>query len=297
MSERHSDEELRDIIQYSEAILDASDARDVFPTPIDRIVECADLVVSGEIHLEPKQHGFFTKSLKVLQSALQKAKGIIDLREKVIYLDPTSTDGKKAFVKCHEVGHKVIPWQAKTLLYVDDEMTLDPEVKNRFEREANFFASEVLFQGDRFEREARDLPLEVKSAMYLAKRYGSSVHAALRRFVRTNHRSCALLVINYVDVKNRATTSLTLRSSDCSSAFLKTGGPVDWPNNLDLVCPATPDIRAGVRWGWGRWLLRTRDGRDCDCRYQLYTTSYNAFLLIYPTTTRTQTRTRIILPE
>jgi hypothetical protein len=297
MSEQRDDENFRDIIRYSEAILDASDARGVLPTPVDRIVECADLVVSGDIHLEPRHHGFFTKSLKVLQSALQKAKGIIDIREKVIYLDPTSNDGKKAFVKCHEVGHKVIPWQARTLLYVDDEMTLDPEVKDRFEREANFFASEVLFQGDRFEREARDLPLEVKSAMHLAKRYGSSIHAALRRFVRTSHRSCALLAINYVDGKNRTTTSLTLRSADCSSSFLKTCGAVDWPINLDHVCPATPDIRAGVRWGWGRWLVRTRYGLDCECRYQLYTTSYNAFLLIYPATTKTQTRTRIILSE
>jgi hypothetical protein len=297
MSEPHDDEDFRDIIQYSEAILAASDAQGVLPTPVDRIVECADLVVSGDIHLEPKHHGFFTKSLKVLQAALQKAKGIIDIREKVIYLDPTSTNGKKAFVQCHEVGHKVIPWQAKTLLYVDDEMTLDPEVKDRFEREANFFASEVLFQGARFEREARDLPLEVKSAMHLAKRYGSSIHAALRRFVKTNHRSCALLVINYVDVKNRSTTSLTLRSADCSLSFRKTCGPVDWPTILDLVCPATPDIRAGVRWGGGRWLVKARDGQDCDCRYQLYTTSYNAFLLIYPAKTKTQTRTRIILSE
>jgi len=34
---------------------------------------------------------------------------------------------------CHEVGHKVLPWQASTMLYVDDEHTLDPEVKERFE--------------------------------------------------------------------------------------------------------------------------------------------------------------------
>jgi hypothetical protein len=296
MSERYVDGDFQDIIKYSEAILDATDARGVLPTPVDRLVEYADLVVSGDVHLTPKHHGFFTKSLKILQSALQKAKGIIDIREKVIYLDPSSTDGKKAFVKCHEVGHKVIPWQARTLLYVDDEMTLDSEVKDRFEREANFFASEVLFQGDRFEREARDLPLEVKSGIYLAKRYGSSVHAALRRFVRTNHRDCALLVIDYVNPKDRSNTSLTLRSADCSTSFQKTW-PVDWPISLDYGCPATPDIRAGVRWGGGRWMIRTRSGQDCDCRYQLFTTSYNAFLLIYPTTIKTQTRTRIILSE
>src|SRR5215213_8923009 len=103
MSDQHTDEDFKDVLKYSEAILDASGARGVFPTPVDRIVEYADLVVSGEIHLSPKDHGFFTKSFKILQSALEKAKGIIDIREKVIYLDPTSTDGKKAFVKCHEV--------------------------------------------------------------------------------------------------------------------------------------------------------------------------------------------------
>jgi Zn-dependent peptidase ImmA (M78 family) len=79
----------------------------------------------------------------------------------VILLDPTCTPGKKNFVKLHEVGHKVLPWQRQSLVYVDDDVTLDPETKDRFEREASFFASEVLFQCDRFDREARDLPLGV----------------------------------------------------------------------------------------------------------------------------------------
>jgi Zn-dependent peptidase ImmA (M78 family) len=47
-------------------------------------------------------------------------------------------------------------------------------VNEQFEREANHFAAEVLFQGDRFDGDLRDLPLAMKSALALAKRYGAS---------------------------------------------------------------------------------------------------------------------------
>jgi Zn-dependent peptidase ImmA (M78 family) len=70
---------------------------------------------------------------------------LIDLRDVIIYLDQAVSPQKQAFLKLHEVGHKVLPWQRATYLFLDDQKTLSPDVKTLFERQANCFAAEVLF--------------------------------------------------------------------------------------------------------------------------------------------------------
>src|SRR5262249_48347154 len=143
-----------------------------------------------------EQHvDFFTRSFSVFRAALNKVIGLVDLRENVIYLDTTVVPQKRTFVKLHETGHKVLPWQRQTYVYLDDETTLDPDVYELFERQANYFAAEVLFQAGRFDGEARDLPFALKSPMALAKRYGASAHASIRRYVERNKHACAVLVI------------------------------------------------------------------------------------------------------
>jgi len=289
-------DDFSDAAKYASEILKKAGVGDRLPTPVDDIVACAELVVSKDIHLTPKHFDAIASSKKLLRSIFDKIRGLVDLRENVILLDPNCTPGKKNFVKLHEVGHKVLPWQRQTLLYVDNDSTLDPETKERFEREASFFASEVLFQGDRFDREARDLPLEIHSAIHLSKRYGSSIHASMRRFVRMNHRACALVVVEREKQEDDSLpVRLRIRNTESSKRFIKTVGTVDWPEYLADTFPAAPMIRAHRRWVENQLVhFRYPDGSTKECRFHLFDNKWNAFVFIVPAEERTSTRTRFV---
>ena len=236
-----------EVTRYARLMLKRAGVGDRLPTPVDDIVACAELVVSQEITLEEKHEGFFTKSLGLLASALKKAMGLVDLRENVIYLDTSVLPQKKVFVKLHESGHKVLPWQRKAMLYLDDESTLDPDVHEAFEREANRFASDVLFQVGRFDQDAHDLPLAIKSAMALAKRYGASVHASLRRFVERNESACSVLVLAKTPVVMADGSGLPLKRVFQSQAFLRRFGQLPWPERIRVDHPFVEPIMNGCR--------------------------------------------------
>jgi hypothetical protein len=291
-----SPDEYAEVSRYARLMLKQAGVGDRLPTPVDDIVACAELVVSQDITLEEEHEGFFTKSLGVLRSALKKAMGLVDLRENVIYLDTSVLPQKRVFVKLHESGHKVLPWQRKTLLYIDDESTLDPDIHLTFEREANRFASDVLFQADRFDRDARDLPIAIKSAMALAKRYGSSVHASLRRYVERNISACSVLVLVKTPVVHAEGSALPVKSVFQSPMFERRFGKVPWPEHIRVDHPFVSPVMNGCRFKEsGEYILTDLNGDQIDCCFHLFDNSYNAFVFIYPADAQRHSRTKIIV--
>lgn len=63
-----------------------------------------------------------------------------------------------------------------------------------FEREANVGAAALLFQRDRFARDAADLEISTAAIWELANRYGSSFHAALHRYAEVHPGIVAAIV-------------------------------------------------------------------------------------------------------
>ncbi len=187
--------EQEEVARYARMLLERAGVVDRLPTPIDDLLDCAELIVSQDIDLTESHDGFFARNYKLLSSALRKAMGMVDLRERVIYLNTTVNAGKQNFVTLHEIGHKVLPWQRDIMLHLDDDSTLSHNVRDLFEAEANSFASEVMFQGERFDRDIRDLPLELRTPLQLARVYGGSIHATLRRYVERHSEPCAMLVL------------------------------------------------------------------------------------------------------
>ena len=194
-----------EVMRHARALLREADVGHKLPTPVDDLIECAGLVVSDDVTLDEEHQEFFklqeeyvkglnASSYGTLESALKKTLGLIDLRDSVIYLDRGVTEQKQAFLKLHEVGHKALPWQRATYMFLDDDRTLSPKVAALYEREANRFAADALFQGDRFTRQSRDLPLDIETPLSLARQYGSSAHAAIRRYVEVSHRCCSALL-------------------------------------------------------------------------------------------------------
>ena len=144
-------ESLADIEKISLDILKDSKSLDVFPTPIDQILSYVNLNVDLNIDLFTIPREFEAKNPNVLHSALGKLRGVLDRKEKKVYIDHSQIETRRNFVKLHEIGHEVLPWQGKCCnILEDDDKTLDLDTQEEFESEANLFASATLFQQERF---------------------------------------------------------------------------------------------------------------------------------------------------
>ena len=129
---------IKDIEKISLEILKDSKSLDVFPTPIDRIVSYVDLKVSSNIDISQIHEGYKSKYPDALLRALSKVRGLLDRKEKKVYLDLTQLDSRKNFVKLHEVGHDVLPWQQRCFdVLDDDDESLKLDTREEFEAEAS----------------------------------------------------------------------------------------------------------------------------------------------------------------
>ncbi len=265
----------KDIEEIAYNILLDSKTIDKLPTPVDEIVKYTELVVSNR-NLAQIHPSFVTEKIHLLKRAISKVLGAIDIRHKKIYLDLNLKTQKKNFVKLHEVGHNVLPWQKQCLEFIDDEKTLDPEEKERFEHEASYFASSVLFQLDRFDHEAKKLPLSIKSILHLSKLFGSSFHSAARRYTEFSHKRCSIIILN-------PGKPVTIRDYFQSKYFTTEFGDLEnfWVNNLNISLPFIRDI--GMRKLHEDGVMKIKyEGTDLLLNYHFFDTTFNYFVFIKP---------------
>jgi hypothetical protein len=222
---------LAEIKQHVNRALKDSGAVGVFPTPVSRIIAAANLSVDGAVSLDD---GFFAKLYRAgakVRRAVSKVLGVLDVKARLIYLDRTIHKTRQAFVSLHETGHECLPWQRDTYAFLEDcEQSLDLDLKEQFEREANVFASEVMFQGDLLRTEADRLPFEIQTAINLAKQFGASLYATLRRYVSTAPQPCVLIVYEAPAWVAGQGYGAALRRVIASTAFLEQFGEVQWPD-------------------------------------------------------------------
>ena len=224
----------RSICSHADRLLRDADAYGRYPTPVADIISAASLSIERDASLDT---GFLRKlygsAKRTIKRALEKVLGLFDSRDRMIYLDLTLQRVKQRFVSLHETGHGYLPWQRDTYSFMEDgETNLDPDIQQQFEREASMFASEVLFQGNRFQEEARSLPFELKTAMQLGRKFGASNYSAFRRFVAHSHRICALLVFEQPTYELSRGYAFQLRRAVVSPAFYAKFGQVQWPSVL-----------------------------------------------------------------
>lgn len=136
----------KDIEKISYDLLKQSKALDVFPTPVDKLLNFSELEVDRNINLATVEESFLSKASAQFKDAIIKVKGILDRRERTIYLDLSLPITSQGFIQLHETGHDLLYWQNEILKFMEDEQTLSPFVQDQFEAEANYFASITLFQ-------------------------------------------------------------------------------------------------------------------------------------------------------
>lgn len=143
-----------EIIKLAQLTLLRADSVGVLPTPLDELYKQARIKT---IDLPPVDEipalSLSEAGKHFLRTALQKVRGIADLRRRAVYLPTGHSQVRRQFAKAHELGHQLIPWQKVCTDCVDTDRTLSPRVREVFETEANLFASEVIFQGKTFSKQ------------------------------------------------------------------------------------------------------------------------------------------------
>ncbi len=109
-------------------------------------------------------------------------KAVLLFDDKRICIDTQLPRIKHPWASCHETGHRILYWH-KPFFFGDTAETLEPDYQALLEDEANYAAGRLLFLGDLFIRDARDVSPTVEGLKVLAKRYDTSLTATLRRYV------------------------------------------------------------------------------------------------------------------
>lgn len=288
---------LKDIEKVSFDLLKGSKSFDVFPTPVDKIVDYSELLVNTNINISSIHESYLTKATDALFKAVAKIRGLLDRKKKTIYLDLSQLASRKNFVKLHEVGHGVLPWQKNVHdIIEDDDDSLSAHATEEFEAEANYFASVTLFQHDRFNNELNKLNLGIESAIHLSKLFGASIHATLRRYVECSVKRCALIVLENVSAIG-SVPKCSKRGFFASKRFLQTFGNLELPDEFGFTWDFAKDYylkKRGIR--TGSVPLSTENG-VADFHYHFFNNSYNGFVLLYPSGEKQTSRTRIIVSE
>ena len=192
--------QLATVQKHADRLLREASALGRFPTPVDDLLAAAKLtVVDDEVLNEGLLRQFVAKAkagIATIKSALSKVLGLFECHEMLVVIDKNAPKPKVPFIKLHEAGHGTLPHQSKVYRLIHDcEKTLDADITDLFEREANVFSSEVLFQGDVFSKEAHGQSFGIKVPMDLARKFESSNYSTFRRYVITNPCACCVVVL------------------------------------------------------------------------------------------------------
>lgn len=175
-----------DISAIAERTIRRAGVVGVLPTPVDYMIasERLDAAVDPEPFIQRFVRRIAEDAREVFMSGIQKLRGIADLRDRAIYVPSELKPTRARWAKSHELGHQLLPWHNVNMGYTDDDRTLRADAQELFDLEANFFASEVIFQSRRFQRLARDYTPSLQAVFVLADQHGASRQATLWRFVQ-----------------------------------------------------------------------------------------------------------------
>ena len=158
------------------------------PLSVERLLEHVQLHrdyydLSDPGFLDRAKHKLHVHGRKLVEIVNKvRLKAVLLFDESRICIDNDLPKIKHPWASCHETGHRILRWHTP-FFFGDTAETLDPAYQADLEDEANYAAGRLLFLGDRFSRDARDVPATVEGLKLLAKRYAASLTTTLRRYV------------------------------------------------------------------------------------------------------------------
>ena len=262
----------------------------VFPTPVADIMSVAKIVEVDDEVLTPSLVDKFRAGVQkvsgALKRALGKVMGLFHASAGLVFIDRTVLAVKQRFIRLHESAHGYLKWQRPMYAIVEDcDKSLDPDTAELFDREANVFASEVLFQLDAFSKMARDQPFGMSVPLRLAPHFDASLYSSIRQYVSKNHRCCVVLVLNAPTFVPGDGFRATLRRVIASPTFAEMFRGHVW---LDAYTPDDP-VGAIIPVGRARasrprnMPLTDSNGDLHECVAESFTNTYQVFVLIHVT--------------
>ena len=283
-------EELDNVKKHARKLLNEADALGQLPTPVDRLVSTAKLIVNQEVSLSQDESlltRFSSNIGKIARPHLHGVKkllGLLHVPSGEIWIDHSQHESKKSFIKLHETAHGFMPHQKKMFEFMEDGMLeLDSEIEDKFEREANNFAAETLFQLDKFEKMAADYQISIKTPLDLSKKFGASVYSSMRRYIQTHFAPLALAVYDPPNSANGSSQYRLRRDPMHSPAFMQRFGAIRFP----ITC-AESDYLGSILWNksklhtYNSCAVKDLNGDIHECAIHIFSNSYEKFMMIIP---------------
>ena len=228
----------------------------------------------------------FARSCRPSSRTQHAGAGMLSYRDRIVATDINLAGTRARFSVLHEVAHYVLPTHQHAL-YVCDETGMSFRTRVTIEQEANAFAAELLFLGDRFTSEVNSRPLTAATIKLLAQKYQASFEATARRMIERSLRPCMLVVCDNtgsrvdpdaqpVWSKKYTIASVPFRTkyfSDLHSAVIP-------PDVAARVLAPGRDIADSVT---HEVTIRTATGTDARFRAEFFSNTYSIFCLLRPT--------------
>jgi hypothetical protein len=279
----------QDIARLTDRLLRQAGAYGRLPTPVGDILAAAELVEAPQTFLSASSIAEAPAHLRGILSRISgKVHAVLDRRTREVHINPaTDLAGQQAFKRLHETSHDLFAWQHVDdgrNGFADDLWTLSPKTHILFEREANQGAAELLFQRDRFATVASDYAVSSGAVIELAERFGSSIHAAFRRYVETHHGAVAGVVLGARPCE-REPLGFARKEAICSDAWrTRFEDPAVWPRVLRATPFAFVDQAracAGLGSPAGEWQYLDRNNETTALQVEAMSNSYRTFVLIW----------------
>lgn len=268
----------------AQKLLNRAKAIGIFPTPIDKLIEAADIEQLDDVE-EAKES--FIKSMPshlrgTFESAWSKLRGFADLKKKINYVAPEIDTVREKWPKLHELGHQLLPWQQQTATFLEDQKSLRFDCEERFEQEANDFAGQLLFQGQTFLDLSSQLYPDFNAVFKIANQFGASRHSTARHFAIESEESIAL--VSYYKSKRILSEDgkpwLTLGSANSASKkFLDKYSDLQLPKQMppthewSLACQSNEPISGNVTMDAG-------NGSSTNFQWHAWWNGYSLLILL-----------------
>ena len=297
-----TDEQAAAVRRAAVELLNEGSGWDRLPTPVSDLLDAAKLRTApmsafdhGLIERYARQFGGMAK--RFLKAALDKVLGVLDVIGNIVHVDPSVSKEKQNFLKLHETGHSQLPHQRGVFRWIQEcRKTLDPETSDLFEREANNFASIVLFQDTRFAAMTADSAFGIRVPLAVGRRFGASAYASIREYVRKSTKACAVVVLDPPQICAEKGLTASVRRIGLSPEFVRRFGNLTLPDNVTDETALAPFIPVGGRRMSrpGTFSLQDRNGISHEFIGEGFGTPYNVFILLHASATLN--KATIILP-
>ncbi len=286
-------------------LLDRGSAWGILPTPVPDLMAAANLRVAPINAFDENAMLRYLRQAgdlagRLLRRAVDKVLGVLDVHAATVHIDETVSKEKQTFLKFHETAHFELPHQKSLFRWIQDcNRNLSPEISELFEREANTFARIVLFQDDAFGKMTVDEQFSIKVPMKVGKKFGASVYASIREYVRRHHKVCAVIALEPTETMEPVGLIARVRRMERSASFTEQFGELLLPDFLTYGDRLMDFVPLGSRrmTSPDTLVLSDRNGLNWEFVGEGFKTPHNTFILIHAHATVRVAAPASVLPE